>query len=48
MVGVLQVLADKTVVVDLTIGGNGNAVIGVGEGLSTGLCIYLSVVVFSH
>jgi len=37
VVGVLQVLADKTVVVDLTVGGNGNAVIGVGEGLSTGL-----------
>lgn len=37
MVGVLQVLANKTMVVDLTVGGNGNGLIGVGEGLSTGL-----------
>lgn len=40
MVGVLQVLADKTMVVDLAVGGNGNALIGVGERLSATLCFY--------
>lgn len=30
-------LADKTMVVDLAVGGNDNGLIGVGEGLSTGL-----------
>lgn len=38
VVGVLQALANKTVVVDLAIDGEDNAVIGIGEWLSSALC----------
>ena len=38
VVGVLQALANKTVVVDLAVDGEDNAVIGIGEWLSSALC----------
>ena len=43
MVGGLEALADQSVVVDLAVDGKNNAVIGVGERLSSALCIFTSV-----
>ena len=41
MVGVLQVLANQSVVVDLAIDGEDNALIGIGEWLSSALCFLM-------
>lgn len=42
MVGVLQVLADQAMVVDLAIDGQNDALIGIGEWLSSALCFLVS------
>jgi hypothetical protein len=41
VVGLLQRLPDKTVVVDLAIDGEDNALVGIGKGLSSALCVFL-------
>ena len=38
VVGGLQVLPDQTVVVDLAVDGKDNALVGIGEWLSSALC----------
>ena len=38
MIGGLQVLADQAVVIDLAVDGQDNALIGIGEWLSSALC----------
>jgi hypothetical protein len=41
VVCLLQRLPDKTVVVDLAIDGEDNALVGIGKGLSSALCVFL-------
>ena len=43
VVGRLQALADKTVVVDLAVGGEDDALIGIGERLGSALCSVVSM-----
>lgn len=42
MIRVLQVLPDQPVVVDLAVDGENNALIGIGEWLSSALCFLVS------
>lgn len=44
VVSLLEVLSNVTMVVDLTVDGENDAVVGVGQGLGSGLCEKLSVV----